>query len=448
MGANLKTGGGIHYAWVVMVAFGFVMCGSIGSLTVLSGLFFYPVSTDLGCDLSTLTLYMTITMVVLALSMPLVGNLLTRVKIQRILTGAAILEVGSLVAMSQLTEAWMWYIAGAASGLGLAATSTVTITPTIGNWFHRKTGFAIGMVWAIQSVYDAAVSPILNNVIAACGWRTGYLALAAISALMLFPSAIFLIRYRPQEKGLLPYGYDPDAARAHQRADLGSGVPWKAAVRSAPFVLCVFLVMLCQMTACMNQVFPTYAEVVGLGAAVGSLMVSAASICDVFLNPMAGATGDKFGITKSMVLWTGITMVSFVILIFGMGSPVLSCIGAGINDAMYAICGVGYSMFALTLFGMRDFERIYSRMACVGCLVASLGVPLMMFIYESTGSFTNVFLFCILVDAVIIGLVLLAVKTSRTLTWVDGEADAPAGAAEAHAAKADAPATEAKTYCQ
>ena len=45
MEASLKTGGKIHYAWVVMVAFGLVMCGSIGSLTVLAGLFFYPVST-------------------------------------------------------------------------------------------------------------------------------------------------------------------------------------------------------------------------------------------------------------------------------------------------------------------------------------------------------------------------------------------------------------------
>ena len=431
MEASLKTGGKIHYAWVVMVAFGLVMCGSIGSLTVLAGLFFYPVSTELGCDFSTLTMYMTISLVVLALSMPLVGNLLTKVKIQHILTVAGILEVGSLVAMSMLTQPWMWYIVGAISGFGLAATSTVTITPTIGNWFHKKTGFAIGMVWAIQSIYDAAVSPILNNVIMTYGWRTGYLVLAAISALLLFPSAIFLIRYRPQEKGMLPYGYDPQVARAQANASLKGGVPWEVAIKSLPFFLCVFLVMLCQMTACMNQVFPTYAEVVGLGAAVGSLMVSAASICDVFLNPMAGATSDKFGITKSMILWTAITMVSFVILFLGMGSPVLSCIGAGINDAMYAICGVGYSVFALTLFGMRDFEKIYSRMASVGCLVASLGVPLMMFIYESTGAFQNVFIFCFLVDAVIIALVLLAAKTSKNLQWVDDEACAPA--AEDHA---------------
>ena len=420
-----KRHGRIHYAWVVMIAYGLMMCGSIGSLTVLAGLFFYPVSSEIGCDFSTLTLYMTITIVCLALAMPLVGNLLTKVKLQVILTCAGIIEIGAVVSMSFFTQPWMWYIAGGISGLGLAATSTVTITPTMGNWFHKRTGFAIGMVWAIQSMYDAIASPILTNIISAFGWRSGYLALAAMSAILILPCTIFLIRYRPEDKGMLPYGYDPEKALAQENAPaIASGVPLKIAVRSLPFFLCVGLVMLCQLTSCMNQIFPTYAEVVGLGALVGGLMVSAASICDIFFNPTAGMTSDRFGVTRSMVLWTAITMISFVILYFGSSSPVMSCVGAGINDAMYAICGVGYSTFALSLFGMKDFEKIFSRMASIGCLVASLGVPLMMFIYESTGTFQNVFIFCFCIDIVIIILTLTASRTGKHLKWVGTGASA------------------------
>ena len=36
-------GGRIHYAWVVMIAFGLTMAGTLGTLTVLAGAFFYPV---------------------------------------------------------------------------------------------------------------------------------------------------------------------------------------------------------------------------------------------------------------------------------------------------------------------------------------------------------------------------------------------------------------------
>lgn len=144
-------GGKVHYAWVVMAAFGLTMSGTLGTLTVLAGSFFYPVCEDIGCDLSTLTLYMTIMTIVLALALPVVGELLTKVKLQFILTAAAIIEISSLVCMSFFTEPWMWYVVGAISGLGLAVTSTVTITPTMGNWFYKRTGLAIGMVWAIQS---------------------------------------------------------------------------------------------------------------------------------------------------------------------------------------------------------------------------------------------------------------------------------------------------------
>ena len=112
-----------------------------GTLTVLAGSFFYPVCEDIGCDLSTLTLYMTIMTIVLALALPVVGELLTKVKLQFILTAAAIIEISSLVCMSFFTEPWMWYVVGAISGLGLAVTSTVTITPTMGNWFYKRTAW-------------------------------------------------------------------------------------------------------------------------------------------------------------------------------------------------------------------------------------------------------------------------------------------------------------------
>ena len=44
--------------------------------------------------------------------------------------------------------------------------------------------------------------------------------------------------------------------------------------------------------------------------------------------------------------------------------------------------------------------------------------PLMMSIYEATGVFQNVFVFGFIVDIVIIALVILAKKSSRTLRWL------------------------------
>ncbi len=108
-------------------------------------------------------------------------------------------------------------------------------------------------------------------------------------------------------------------------------------------------------------------------------------------------------------------MVSFVILYFSVNSPILAIVGAGINDVMYALCGVGLATFTMAWFGKKDYERIFSTVMMFGYLVASLGVPIMMKIYEATGAFENVFIFGFIVCIVIIVCLLIGEKQSAKL---------------------------------
>ena len=422
--ASYKEQKHIHYAWWVMIGYGMLMCATIGCITVMGGLFFFPVCDELGFNLTSFTFYVTLSMAAMALGMPACGKILDSgtIKLSVLLTIGVLLEVVPFACMSMFTQQWMWFVAALPIGLGLSATSTVTAAPTLGNWFAKKTGFAIGMIFTMQSIFVAVLSPIFSNLIAIMGWRASYAVLAAIAAAIALPFTLFVIKYRPEEKGMKPYGYDPDAP-ADEQGGTGNakGVSFKNAVRSVPFFMLICVVMLSMMTSNMNTVFPTYAEVVGLGAVVGGLMVTAASIVDVFLNPVVGATCDRFGATRSIVGWTAVTMVSFVILYFSGSSPILAMIGAGVNDAMYVICGVGLATYAMALFGMRAYERIFSTAMMVGYLVSSLGVPLMMFIYESTGNFQNVFIFALIVDAVIIACTLAGERFAKDLTVESGE---------------------------
>lgn len=369
-----KSGSG--YAWLVMVGFGMVMCATIGAITVMGGLFYYPVCEELGFDLSSFTLYVTLSMVFMALGMPICGKIMAsgKIKLSVLMTVAVLLELVPFACMSMFTEMWMWFVAAVPIGFGLSATSTVTAAPTLGNWFHKKTGFAIGMIFTIQSIFVAVASPIFSNMIEMLGWRMSYVVLAIIAAVMALPFTIFVIRYRPEDKGMLPYGYDPNAVEEEGGAVAETGVPYKLALRSVPFVMAVLVVMMSMTISNMNVVFPTYAEVVGLGAIVGGFMVTAASLADIALNPILGTTADKFGPTKSFIGWTVVTMVSFVILYFSVNSPILAIVGAGINDVMYALCGVGLATFTMAWFGKKDYERIFSTVMMFGYLVASLGV--------------------------------------------------------------------------
>ena len=51
------------------------------------------------------------------------------------------------------------------------------------------------------------MSPVMISIIEEVGWRTGYLILAAVSAVLVLPCMLFVIRYRPADRGMLPYGF-------------------------------------------------------------------------------------------------------------------------------------------------------------------------------------------------------------------------------------------------
>lgn len=61
---------GTHYAWWVMIGYGMLMCATIGAVTVMGGLFYYPVCDELGFNFSTFTFYVTLSMIFMALGMP------------------------------------------------------------------------------------------------------------------------------------------------------------------------------------------------------------------------------------------------------------------------------------------------------------------------------------------------------------------------------------------
>ena len=131
------------------------------------------------------------------------------------------------------------------------------------------------------------------------------------------------------------------------------------------------------MTTVTNQLFTSFSESVGFGAATGGFMVSVAMICDIAWNPLIGITCDKFGADKGVILWCVVTILSFVCLTVGASVPALAFIGAGLNDTMYACYGTGIAMLTAFLFGNKDYAKIYSLVPAIGYALGCMGVPIL-----------------------------------------------------------------------
>ena len=403
------------YPWLVVLGCGMWVSGSIGFLTIVAGNFYVPVSESLGVSESSLGFYMTLVCIGQAISFPIAGRLIPKMNIPVHMTIICAVEALAAVAMALYNDVALWYVSGLIIGFCMGFNTSIGVAIVLENWFAKKTGLAIGLAWGIGSLANAIMSPIISAVITSAGWRTGYVVLGLTSLVLMCGASLFIVRLKPEIKGLLPYGLDSSTQQGLHIEDPTDGVSFRDAVRSPSFILLLVAMTLITMTTVTNQLFVSYSESVGYGVGVGSLMVSVAMICDIVWNPLIGITCDKFGAAKGVVLWCIVTALSFVCLMIGATNPAFAFVGAGLNDTMYACYGTGIAMLTAFLFGNKDYAKIYSLVPAIGYALGCMGVPILTGIFLETGTYNTVWCFCIGCDIVIAISVILAARLSKRL---------------------------------
>ncbi|TJW09693.1 MFS transporter [Parvibacter caecicola] len=406
-------------AWLTVLGCGMLIAGSVTFYTVVIGNFFVPASEALGSDYSSISLYSTLVYIGIACGLPFVGNWLPKIPPIGI-AGFAALQSIIVAALSFSTDVMWWWIGGWLIGVGMAFTSIVFISTVLTNWFTQKTGLAIGLAWALASVASAIMSPVTVSLMEMMDWRTSLLIFAIVGAVLAVPAALFLVSYSPERKGMVPYGYDPSVSG---EVVMESGVPAKRAVKSLAFVLVALALALTQIVSVINAYFPMYAESVGFAPTVGAFMISVALIFDIVLNPVIGMTIDKFGAIKAFVAWSCIGILSMLILMVSAGNEIIAYLGAGLGDTLYVLLGVGIASVASTVFGTKDYGKIFAYITIFGFAAGSVGGFIIASLYEGTGSFEAVFIFCIVTIIVIMAAVIGAGLSGKKLPHVTQEAD-------------------------
>lgn len=406
-------------AWLVVLGCGMLISGSVTFYTVVIGNFFVPAAEALGSDYSTISLYSTLVYIGIACGLPFVGNWLPKIPPIGIAGFAALQSLIVAVLSFSQSVVW-WWIGGWLIGVGMAFTSIVFVSTVLTNWFSKKTGFAIGLAWALASVASAIMSPITVSLMDMMDWRASLLVFAIVGAVLAIPAALFLVSYSPEKKGMKPYGYDPNAS-VEEVAE--TGVSARRAVRSLAFVLVALALALTQIVSVINAYFPMYAESVGFAPTVGAIMISVALMFDIVLNPVIGMTIDRFGAIKAFVAWSCVGILSMLILMVSAGNEIIAYLGAGLGDTLYVLLGVGIASVASTVFGTKDYGKIFAYITIFGFAAGSIGGFVIASLYESTGSFEAVFIFCIVTVVVIMAAVIGAGISGKKLTHTAKSSD-------------------------
>jgi len=389
---------------------------------------FYPTIVDaFGWGRGNTALMFSIAIVVYGLMAPVAGSLVDRFGPRVVLPLGALIAGGGISLCSLATTQWQFYLFfGVVAATGLSLMGWTPLTAITSNWFVKKRGLVFGILGA--GFGGSLVSaPLAQFLISSFGWQTTYVIIGVSSLVVIAPLGIFLMRYSPRDKGLLP---DGASWRPSQSQDLDEpriianldgkwrGTNWtlSQALKTHQFwmlfLIAFSLMGLAEQIAIAHQVY--------FFRDVGYEPMLAASIYSVFgiafvLGNLFSFLSDRFGRGKIFIpsCLLGVGAVSLLFLIRDASQPwmpFLFAIGFGLG------VGAAVPVFFTTvadLFQGRSFGSIQGTVVLGFSLGGAIAPWLAGFLHDRMGSYFATFL--ILLGSLIASVVLMWLVAPRKI---------------------------------
>jgi len=373
--------------WIVIVSIIGQAFGLASMLIYTFGVFAKPLATEFKTSRASIALAVSLVDIILAITAPGAGRLVDRYGARGVIVSSLLALQACLVGLCFVQPPlWHFYALYAFAGLVSVATTPVTYSRVIVNWFDRKRGLALGLASTGVGL-GAFISPSLAQfLIDESGWRNAYLGLAAVGLLVAVPVVGIFLRGSPEEVGLLP----DDASSVGQQLPPGmprQGITVLEALKTRTFwQLCA--IFFC-VAACGNGAIAHLAPlltdhgVTGREAALATSMFGIATIVgrvgngyliDCFFAPRV--TSILFGgaAVGAALLWGGAT---------GYGAFLASAL---LGLAIGAEADVMPFLIS-RYFGMRSMAELYGCVFGAYTLGNAAGRYLMAVGFDTTGSY-------------------------------------------------------------
>jgi len=352
---------------------------------------------------------------------PVAGDLVDRIGPRKTMTFGTMLLALGLALSGQGSEPWHFYVSfGALTGTGLCLIGSVPFTTIITNWFERKRGLALSLMF-FGTGGAFACYPGIAFLINSVSWRNTFVIEAIVITGFMLPLIILIVRYHPREKGLItdgvlePRGTSPTPDKgAPQITHQGwAATDWtlpKAARTSRFWLLCLSTFSLWGIAE--HILFAhhvAFAIDLGYSAIYASSVLSLLGILFAF-GSLAGLISDRIGRELTMTIATviGISGILALTVIRDTSQPWLLY--------YYAIAGgLGFGLTAPTIAAsVTDIfqgPKVGSTIGFVWFSFATggaIGPWLGGWIFELAGSYLVAFIVAIVLYAVACAAIWLA----------------------------------------
>jgi sugar phosphate permease len=195
----------IHYAWIVVGVTCLVLLTSAG-IRSTPGILMVPLQEEFHWSRATIGFAVSINLILYGCIGPFAAAVMERFGIRRSVLLALVLVGAGVASTSLMRYEWqlvlMW---GILVGAGTGFLATVLSATIAARWFTAQRGLALGILSGGSSTGQLIFLPVMANINTAYGWRTTVLAIAGVLCVVI-PLVALIMRDRPQDVGLAPYG--------------------------------------------------------------------------------------------------------------------------------------------------------------------------------------------------------------------------------------------------
>jgi sugar phosphate permease len=195
----------VHPAWWVAAVTFLALVGAAGFRAV-PGVLMNPLHDEFGWSISTISLAAAVNMALYGLTAPFAAALMERFGIRRVVTAALLVVAAGSGLTVFMTASWQLVLCwGVLVGLGTGSMALALVATVTGRWFVARRGLVSGVLTAGGAAGGLVFLPLVSQLADGYGWRPASLAVA-VSALAVAPLVLWLLRDRPRDVGVAPYG--------------------------------------------------------------------------------------------------------------------------------------------------------------------------------------------------------------------------------------------------
>lgn len=208
-----RAGRTVFYGWWVLAASVVIELFGLGfGIFAITTVYPYVIETFPEWPRTTVFLPTTIIIATVGVLAPITGWLIDRVPLRRLFVVGIIVQSAGLLAFSRVTTPGAYALASLVVGIGMSAVTILPNQVLVSRWFHDRVGLVNGILLAATAMGAAISPPLITRVIEASDWRTGFQWIALLALVPPLLVVVTLVRDRPSDLGLLPYGTDRRAA--------------------------------------------------------------------------------------------------------------------------------------------------------------------------------------------------------------------------------------------